>query len=101
MELFKVADTNKLVTDSILAAFLAGQGINRDGVELTHDYALRSGNHSCSPYRKVYTDLNSDKKFLVVSGLPMVDAYGQKHELEWRDKNGVIESGNNIFHSVV
>jgi hypothetical protein len=36
----------------------------------------------------------------VVSGLPMVDAYGQKHNLTFKDKMGVIESGNNIFHLI-
>ncbi len=33
--------------------------------------------------------------------LPGCDAYGQGHELEWRDKTGVIEIDNNLFHAVV
>ncbi len=101
MELCKVTDTAKIVTDPVLLAILAGQGIDKDGVALAHDYAPRSKGKGYSPYGKLYRDMNSAKQFMVVSVLPMVDACGQGHELEWRDKNGIIASGNNIFHAII
>ena len=101
MQVQKVTDPLKIVTDPVMLAALARQGIDQDYVELQHDYAPRSRGKGYSPYSKLYRDLNSGKQFMVVSGLPMVDAYGQSHELTWRDKNGRIENGNNIFHAVV
>jgi len=108
MEMLKVTDTAKIVTDPVLLAALAGQGIAKDGVEMVQDYGTRNaalGPRAAvmerSPYAKLYRDLNSDRKFTVISGLPMVDAYGQKHELAWRDNHGLIENGNNLFHAVI
>ncbi len=99
MELLKVTGVARTVTDPVLLGVLVGQGIDKDGVELSFDYAPRSKGKGFSPYGKLYRDLNSETRFMVVSGLPMVDAYGQRHELEWRDKNGVIASGSNIFYA--
>jgi len=101
MQVQKVTDPAKIVSDPVLLAALARQGVDQDCVELWHDYAPRSRGKGYSPYSKLYRDLNSSRQFMVVSGLPMVDAYGQGHELTWRDKNGTIENGNNIFHAVV
>jgi hypothetical protein len=101
MEMLKVTDTAKIVTDPVLLAVLAGQGIAKDSVEMEQDYGPRASGTGRSPYAKFYRDLNSSRKFAVISGLPMVDAYGQKHELVWRDNHGIIENGNNIFHAVI
>lgn len=101
MQFQKVNDPAKIVTDPVLLAALAGQGIDKDGVELWHDYAPCALGKGYSPYAKFYRDLNSSRQYMVVSGLPMVDAYGQPHDLAWRAKNSRIESGNNIFHAVV
>ena len=101
MELLKVTGASRTVTDPVLLGALAGQGIDKDGVEFVHDYALPSKEKGCSPYINIYRDLNSGKRFIVCSRLPMVDAYGQRHENEWRDNHGSIENGNNIFHAIV
>ena len=87
--------------EPVLLAVLAKQGIAVSNVELWHDYAPRSRGKGYSPYARGYRDIASGKRFAVVSGLPMVDAYGFGHELEWIDKNGIIENGNNIFHSTI
>ncbi|MDP2729135.1 MAG: hypothetical protein Q8O55_01475 [Dehalococcoidales bacterium] len=97
----KVTAPTKIVTDPVLLSALAKQGVDKDYVELYQDYASKSLGSEHSPYAKFYRDLIGGKRFAVVSGLPMVDAYGQKHELGWTDNAGVIENGNNIFHCVV
>ena len=99
MELLKVMDPAKAVTDPVLSAALERQRINVEGVEFARDYG--SPSQGGSPYGKFYRDLNSEKKFAVISGLPMVDVYGQAHELIWKVKNGSIESGNNLFHASI
>lgn len=99
-EIQKVTDPTKIITDPTVLGVLAGQGIDKDYVELCNDYGKRIKGVS-SPYARFYRDLISGKRLMVVSGLPMVDAYGFGHELEWTDKNGIIENGNNIFHSII
>jgi hypothetical protein len=94
-----VTDAQKI--EPVLLAALAKQGIDAGNVELRRDYAPRSRGEGYSPYARTYQDALTKKHFAVVSGLPGCDAYGQSHELNWRDNNGVIESGNNIFHSLV
>ncbi len=96
-----VTDPLKVVTDELVLRILAEQGRDKDYVEFWHDYAPRSRGKEYSPYAKFYRDLKSKKRMMVVSGLPMVDAYGLKHDLKWREQNGVIENGNNIFHAAV
>lgn len=87
------------ILDSVLLTVLAKRGIVTSNVELWRDYAPRSRGQGYSPYTRTYQDTRSGKKFAVISGLPGCDAYGQAQELVWQDKNGVIENGNNIFHS--
>jgi hypothetical protein len=101
MELLKVTDTAKIVTDPVLALALKAQGVDKGGVAMEQDYGRRDAVTDRSPYAKFYRDLNSDRRFAVICGQPMVDAYGQTHELAWRDNRGVIESGNNIFHAAI
>ncbi len=85
--------------DSLLLSTLSKQGIDSKQVSLNKDYGLRSLGKS--HYAQTYQDAVSKKKFTVISCLPMVDAYGQKHELAWGDKESVFENGNNIFHGNV
>ncbi len=99
-ELQKVTDPTKIVTDPVMLAALLKQGMDKDYVEMVQDYGRRVKGVS-SPYATFYRDLKSDRCFMVVNALPMVDAWGQPHELAWRDRNGVIENGNNIFHCTV
>ncbi len=99
-EIEKVTDPTKMVTDPVVLDVLAKQKIDKDYVLLLQDYGKRIKGVS-SPYARFYRDLKSGKGLMVVSGLPMVDAYGFGHELQWTDKNGVIENGNNIFHSAI
>jgi hypothetical protein len=87
------------VTDPVVLSALSQQGFDKDCVEFTQDYGKRGKGQS--PYAKSYQDMKSNKRFLVVSNLPMVDAYGQSHELKWIQKNGTIGCGNNIFHCTV
>jgi hypothetical protein len=87
--------------DPVFLSTLAGQGIGAESVGLQRDYAPRSRGKGYSPYARTFADNISGKYFSLISALPMVDAYGQGHELAWSDKNGVIESGNNIFHSQI
>jgi len=89
------------VTDPVALAELARWGIDSRYVEFCQDYAPRSMGREHSPYAKFYRDTRSNKRLMVASGLPMVDAYGFRHELAWREKNGVLENGNNIFHCVI
>jgi hypothetical protein len=86
--------------DSAFLSTLAKQGIDKSRIVLIQDYAKPVKGVS-SPYAQVYADTLSRKRFAVISGLPMVDAYGQTHELLWSDKTGKFENGNNIFHSVI
>lgn len=95
----RVTRPDKIVTDPVVLSSLARQGINKDYVEFVQDYSKRGVGKS--PYMKTYLDLKGGSRISVISGLPMVDAYGYGHELEWRERNGVIENGNNIFHATV
>ncbi len=97
----KVTRPNKKVTDPVLLRELARLHIDPDYVEFTQDYAPRSRGKEHSPYAKFYRDVATGQRFMVASGLPMVDAYGSRNELEWLEKAGVIENGNNIFHATV
>ncbi len=90
--------TDAQIIEPVLLAALAKQGIAAGNVELRRDYAPRSRGEGYSPYARTYQDALTKRHFAVISGLPGCDAYGQAHELTWRDNNGVIESGNNIFH---
>jgi hypothetical protein len=99
-EIEKVTDPTKMVTDPVVLDVLAKQKIDKDYVLLLQDYGKCIKGVS-SPYARFYHDLKSGKRLMVTSGLPMVDAYGFGHELKWTDKNGIIENGNNIFHSII
>ncbi len=95
----KVTDPLKIVTDSVVIGELLRQDIDNDYVEFYQDYAKRGIGKS--PYMKTYRDLITGNQLSVFSGLPMVDAYGLKYDLTWREKEGVFENGNNIFHCIV
>lgn len=79
----KVTNPTKRVTDPVLLKQLQRQGIDKDYVEFRQDYAPRSLGKEHSPYAKFYRDLKSGKKFMVVSGLPMVKPDGTKIEAGW------------------
>ncbi len=100
-----VTDPTKQVTDPVLITYLQKQGIDPSGVEFYQDYAPRSLGKEHSPYAKFYRDLNSNKKFMVVSGLPMVDANGNKNEAGWNDNGSIVHlrytEKNNLFHASV
>ena len=96
-----VSDPNRMVTDPILLSYLAKQDIDKDYVEFFQDYAPRSLGKEHSPYAKFYRDLKSNKRFMVVSGLPMVKPDGTKIEVGWSEKKGIYTSKPNLFSAVV
>ncbi len=101
-EILKVTDPNKIVTDTTLLSHLAEQGIDKDYVELFQDYAPSELGKEHSPYAKFYRDLNSNKRFMVVSNLPMVDADGVKIEAGWRVAGvNFFSEKNNLFRAKV
>ncbi len=98
----KVTDPQKVVTDPVLLSHLVKHGIDKDYVELFQDYASRSLGKEHSPYAKFYRDLQSGKRFMVVSGLSMVDADGSKIEVGWRVAGiNYFSEKNNLFRAKV
>jgi hypothetical protein len=100
MDAQKVTDPNKIVTDSVLLAHLESQGIDKDYVELTSDYANKVKGKS-SPYAKFYRDLKSDKQFAVFSQLPMCDHEGVLVDVGWIKDGEVYIEKNNLFRTLV
>jgi hypothetical protein len=99
-EIRKVTDPAKIVTDPVLLTALTKQGVDKDYVELTQDYGKPVKSES-SPYAKFYRDLKSDKRFMVISQLPMVDADGRVVEVGWNYEKGIYTTGNNLFSATV
>lgn len=97
----KVTDPQKIVTDKLVLKRLAEQGIDKDYVEFWHDYAPRSKGKEYSPYAKFYRDLKSNKKIMVVSGLPKVKPDGQKIEVGWIKQGNKYVSKPNLFSAIV
>jgi len=102
MTLIKVTDLMKQVTDTLLIAQLAKQGIYPDEVEFSQDYALPAlGEQSKSPYAKFYRALNTRQQFSVVSGLPMVNYKGQLLDVGFVVDIGGYRSKTNVFDAFV
>ena len=106
MAVEKVKDPLKQVTDPVLLSALAKQGIDKDYVEFYQDYAPAFVNgkrvKGRSPYAKFYRDLKSNKRFMVVSGLPMVNADGAKIEVGWKAAGiNYFSEKNNLFRAKV
>ncbi|MDI6815279.1 MAG: hypothetical protein QMC90_04285, partial [Dehalococcoidales bacterium] len=93
----KATQPSKVVTDPILLKELARQGIDEDYVEFVQDYAPRSLGKEHSPYAKFYQDLKSGKRFMVVSGLPMVKVAGHRVESGWLFAKEKYYSKANLF----
>ncbi len=96
-----VTDPTKQVTDPVLIKHLEGLGIDPAGVEFCQDYAMPATvagkrEKGKSPYAKFYKNLNGPESFMVVSGLPMVDADSNKVVAGWRVAgiNYFAEKGN-------
>lgn len=100
-KILKVIDPAKIVTDPIVLKELARQGIDKDYVEFFQDYASRSLGKEHSPYAKFYRDRKSNKKFMVVSGLPMVKPDGGKVDVGWIYEDGKYTSKPNLFSAIV
>ena len=97
----KVTDPTKIVTDELVLKHLAEQGIDKDYVEFWHDYAPRSLGKGHSPYAKFYRDLKSNKRMMVVSGLPKVKPDGTRIKVGWVEKDGRYLSKSNLFSAIV
>ena len=97
----KITDPNKIVTDKLVLKELTKQGIDKDYVEFTQDYAPRWKGKGRSPYAKFYRDLKSGKHIAVVSGLPRVKEDGTKIELGWLYADGKYYSKPNLFSAVI
>lgn len=78
--------------DANLVKELDRQGIDSSKVGLLEDY---NAEH---PYTQIYADTKSDKRFAVVSTLPMV-ANGQPIVCKWILKSNTYTSGNNGFQA--
>ncbi len=93
------------VTDPVLLKELARQGIDPNQVDFDQDYAPRSLGERHSPFAKFYTTQSGHAKgrqFMVVSGLPMVDADGVKIEVGWRVAGvNYFSEKNNLFRAKV
>jgi hypothetical protein len=102
MKACKVTDPGKKVTDPVLLAELDRRGINSTYVEFTSDYGKRVKGKS-SPHAKFYRDLRSDKRFAVISQLPMADTDGKLIEAAWayNENQGAWYSGLNLFSANV
>ncbi len=98
----KITDPSKQVNEPVLLKELARQGVDKDYVEFFQDYAPRKLGKEHSPYAEFYRDLKSSKRFMVVSGLPMVDADGNKIEVGWRVAGiNYFTEKNNLFQAKV
>ena len=100
-KILKVTDPSKIVTDKLVLKRLAEQGIDKNYVEFWHDYAPRSLGKEYSPYAKFYRDLKSNKRIMVVSGLPMVKPDGTKIEIGWEKQGSKYQSKANLFSAIV
>ena len=97
----RVTDPAKIVTDDLMLRELGRQGIDPNYVEFWHDCAPRSEGKEYSPYAKFYRDLKSNKRFMVVSGLPKVKPNGQKIEVGWLYADGKYHTKPNLFSATV
>ena len=97
----KVTAPEKIVTDELVLRTLAKQRIDKDYVEFSQDYAPRSLGKEHSPYAKFYRDLKSNKRFMVVSGLPKVNADGTKIEVGWVKDGDKYNTRPNLFSAIV
>ncbi len=101
-----LAKLEKQTTDAVLLAHLLRSGIEPQGVEFVQDYAMprvvngqrESGK---SPFVKHYTDLNSPRRYAVISQLPMVDASGAKLITSWNNGVSGFRSNSNLFNALI
>jgi hypothetical protein len=91
---------DKRVTDPVMLAALTRQGIDSDYVEFTQDYGKKVKG-VCFPYPKFYRNLNSNKRFMVISQLPMADADGVAIEAVRNSEKGIYTSKNNLYSTTV
>ena len=91
----KVTDPQKIVNDSYVLSHLSKQGIDKNYVEFFEDY------NTLHPYGKVYRDLKSNKRIMVISGLPKVKLDGIKIQPSWLKQGNKYISKPNLFSSVV
>jgi len=101
-----VIDPNKQVTDPTLLSALAKQGIDYRYVELYQDYAPAYDIQDRrikgrSPYAKFYRHTETNKQWMVVSQLPMVNADGVKVEVGWQKSGANYVSKVNQFQAQV
>jgi len=101
-----VIDPNKQVTDPTLLTALAKQGIDYRYVELYQDYAPAYDIQGTrikgrSPYAKFYRHTETNKQWMVVSQLPMVNADGVKVEVGWQKSGAKYVSKVNQFQAQV
>lgn len=99
-EIQKVTDPTKK-PNAHLASLLVKQGMDKDYVELWHDYAPRSRGKEYSPYARFYKDRKSNKRVMVVSILPHCTADGRKIECGWLFAGGKYYSKANLFSAIV
>ncbi len=107
MDIQKVVDPSKVVTDNEVLRILARQGIDHQYVEFWHDYApkndLSTGRprKEYSPYTKHYRDLKSGKRIMVTSNLPKVKNDGTGIVAGWDSQLNEYTAKANMFDAAV
>jgi len=90
------------VTDPVLLSHLEWHNLNKDDVEFTQDYSPRydkvtgKRRKEHSPYAKFYRQKNTNRRFMVVSSLPMLGVF-QVSELEINPN--VVEPGEVVVRA--
>uniref|UniRef100_A0A6M3LA44 Uncharacterized protein n=1 Tax=viral metagenome TaxID=1070528 RepID=A0A6M3LA44_9ZZZZ len=102
----KVTNPDKKVTDPVVIKYMEEHGIDHEYCEFYQDYAMPQivdgrKEKGKSPYVKFYRDLQSNKRFLVSSARPMVDAEGVKLVAGWADQGNHFIAKNNLFQATV
>lgn len=97
----KVTDRAKIVTDELVLSILAAQGMDKDYVELFHDYAPRNKGKEYSPNARFYRDRVSGKRVMTIDILPHITNAGFFILSQFRQAGNKFISEENCFHAEI
>jgi len=93
---------NPAVTDPVLLSHLNAHSVNSSDVTFTEDYAHRGLGKGHSPYAKFYSHSDRKTKYMVSSGLPMIDNSGDPLTPGWSlNGSGVYISQKNLMTATI
>lgn len=95
MEIKRVTDPKRIVTDALVLRELGRQGIDKDFVEFFEDYS------PVHPAAKFYRDLKSNKRVAVFSAYPHVAKDGKKIIPRWLKSGETYHADTNAFFASV